>query len=566
MFLFNRDEGQGAFDPAPPNHPSAKRMRDYQQAAYEGVFREFGKGVQSTLVVLPTGTGKTVLFSKVANAWQDGNVLILAHRVELLNQAADKLASDLGFRPPIEQGQRGLEEDMIWQGGNVIVGSVQTMRNMKRMAKYRGSPFGLVIVDEAHHAVSASYRKIIDQCLELNPNCKVMGVTATPNRADKAALGIVFDSVAYGMELQEGIEQGWLVDIRQEYIQIDDVDFSGITLTRNKFGEADFRRDELETILTEEKALHAMAKPLLDRSTNGEQCLVFNAGVAHAHLMAAVLNRYKDQSAAAVDGKTDPVRREEIVRDFKAGRLQYLCNFGVFTEGFDAPSTVCVVMARPTRSVGLYLQMLGRGTRPLEGVVDGPPTAELRKAAIAASAKTHMVALDYVNNSRHKPVSVVDALGGDYDAEVRALAEDRIREKKDTGTVQEELEKAKADVALYGEEEKRKTIKAQEVRYTSHQVDVFGRGATPVGQSVDVPRGGASDGQIAFLCSFGVAYATAAAMSRRQIGAAINSYKERTCTAKMANILQRFGYQPVPFDQAKSIIDRIAANGWRRPE
>lgn len=557
MFL---SEAQPVF-----HHESIRRiMRDYQDAATLAAIKEFLDGRRSTLIVLPTGCGKTVIFARMASEWQTGNVLVLAHRIELLDQAADKLVPELGYRPPIEQGLRGLDEDMLWQGGNVIVGSVQTMRNIKRMQKYRECPFGLVIVDEAHHATSASYRQILDTCLEFNPNCRVLGVTATPHRADNTALGIVFESVAFGMELQEAIELGWLVGIRQEFVQIDDVDFSNIRMTTNKHGERDFPREELEAILTEEHALHAMAKPILDKSANGQQCLIFNAGVAHAHLMAAVLNRHKDNSAAAVDGKTDKEKRNEIVKDFHRGKLQYLCNFGVFTEGFDCPATSIVFMARPTKSPSLYLQMLGRGTRPLGGVVDGPPTPDLRKAAILASAKPHMLVVDYVGNSRHKPVSTIDALGGNYDVDVRKLAENRIKEKG--GDVRDELEKAKADFTLLAEEKIRRQIKASKVDYVTQEVDVFGHGAAPVEQGMEVPRGGCSDQQISLLVGLGVKYETAAGYSRRQAHAVIDSLTKTRCTKRQLNVLKKYGYEMMPFEEAKKTIDRIAANGWKRPE
>lgn len=543
------------------------KPRDYQLAAKAAVFADFARGSRSTLVVKPTGTGKTVLFTLVATEWQTGNVLVLAHRIELLDQAADKLAEELGYRPPIEQADRGVDVGLIWQGGNIVVGSVQTLRSDRRLEKFKRAPFGLIIVDEAHHATSQSYRKIVDACLAMNPDCRVLGVTATPRRADNAALGIVFDSVAYAMELQEAIELGWLVDVHQEYVQIDEVDFSNLSLTTNDLGESDFRPSDLEAILTEEQALHAIAKPILDKSEGGKQCLVFTAGVAHAHMLAAVLNRYRDDSAAAVDGKTDKALRREIIERFKSNRLQYLINFGVFTEGFDAPNTSVVVMARPTKSVGLYMQMLGRGTRPLAGVVDGIEDPEARRAAIAASPKPHMVVLDYVGNSKHKPVSSIDALGGNYDLETKALAERRVRESNGNANVMDELKKAKAEITLLREEQRRKGVKARDVHYSTVEVDVFGRGAAPVEQATGPHRGGSSDAQVAFLVNLGVQAETAAGYSSRQASAVIESLKAKRCTTKQANILTKYGYDPaVNFDAARKIIDAIAANGWKRPD
>jgi superfamily II DNA or RNA helicase len=437
---------------------TTKTLRDYQIASKARVFAEF-QHVQSTLIVLPTGCGKTVVLSKIANEWETGNVLILAHRIELLDQAADKLYSELGYRPPIEQGERGIDADTLWQGGNIIVGSVQTMRNMKRLEKFSRCPFGLIIIDEAHHATASSYRQILDNCLEWNPQCKVLGVTATPKRSDDAALGIVFDSLAYSMELQHAIEEGWLVDIQQEYVVVDGVDWSGIGSSKNELGEADFNRGELEAILTQEEALHSMATPILDTTNKGEQALIFTAGVAHAHQLAAVLNRHREGCAFAVDGTTPKDQRAEIVQKFHAGEVQYLANFGVFTEGFDCPNVSRVIMGRPTKSPSLYIQMLGRGTRPLAGVVDGIDSADARRFAISLSAKPHMIVLDFVGNSRHKAVSAVDALGGNYDVETKQLAEQRVKERG--GDVLDELKKAKAEIALLREEKRRQRIRGK---------------------------------------------------------------------------------------------------------
>lgn len=547
-----------------PQPTSARTLRDYQTRAKDCVFAEFNRGTQSTLIVLPTGMGKTVVLSKIATEWQAGNVLILAHRIELLDQAADKLAHELGYRPPIEQGQRGVDDDLIWQGGNVIVGSVQTMRNSKRIEKFSRTPFGLIIIDEAHHATAASYRSILDNCLGWNPNCKVLGVTATPKRADDTALGIVFDSLAFSMEMQEAIEQGWLVDIQQEYVIVDGVDWSDLGTSQNELGERDFDRVELERILTQEEALHAMATPILDKTPNGEQAIVFTAGVSHAHQLAAVLNRHRDGCAYAVDGTTPKDQRTEIVQKFHNGEIQFLTNFGIFTEGFDAPAVSRIVMGRPTKSPSLYIQMLGRGTRPLPGVVDGIDTAEGRRFSILTSGKPHMIALDFVGNSRHKAVSAIDALGGNYDVETRELAEERVRESG--GDVLDELKKAKAEIMLLREEKRRKGIKGK-ATYSTAKVSVFADHAAPVEQEPGIKRGGASDAQVALLVNLGVDYETAASYGKRQAGAVITSLKEKRCSTKQAAILRKYGYDSTHhnFDQASEIINAIAANGWRRP-
>ncbi len=553
---------------------AGKTLRDYQAASVEAVLREFDAHA-STLLVLPTGCGKTVVMAKLATGWERGNVLLLAHRIELLDQAAEKLGHELGYLPVVEQGQRGMDVDCLWQGGAVLVGSVQTMRGGRRLEKFARHPFDLILVDEAHHATAASYRKIIDHFRGLNPSLKVLGVTATPRRADNTAMGLVFDSVAYELPIVQAIEEGWLVPIEQEYVAVDCVDFDQLSVGKNDFGESDLKASELEAVLVEEEPLHAMARPILERAGD-RQCLIFTAGVAHAHLLAAVLNRYRDGSAAAVDGQTLPAKRKETVEAFAAGDLQFLTNFGVFTEGFDVPSVALVAMGRPTKSQGLYTQMLGRGLRPLPGVVDGPfgmggpvrsgaDMAAERRSRIAASMKPGCRVMDFVGNSEHKlagQMSSVDILGGNYDAEVRELAAERLRDKPGAD-VMAALRKAKAELTLLREQERRRPIRA-EVGFTAQRVDPFAPGPAPGVQGLTLTRGGATDAQIGLLVGLGVDYAEAAAFGRKQASAVIDKLRAKRCTNKQRAILAKYGEPTdVNCEEASRLIDEIAKRGWK---
>ena len=536
-----------------------RTLRDYQSESIAAIRREFERS-NSTVLVLPTGCGKTIVMAKLASEWPGGNVMLLAHRIELLDQAQAKIGSELGYLPVVEQGQRAMDMECMWQGGHVIIGSVQTMCGERRLEKFRQFPFDLIMVDECHHATAASYRKVIDYFLSLNPNLKVLGVTATPKRADNTALGLVFNSVAFELAIADAIEAGWLVNVEQEYVSVENVDFSHVGLAKNEVGESDLKASELEQVMVEEEALHALARPIIERAGD-RQALVFTAGVAHAHMLAAVLNRYRDGSAKAVDGETLKTARKEIVDDFMAGKLQFLTNFGVFTEGFDVPPVSLIAMGRPTKSVGLYTQMLGRGTRPLEGVVDGLPDAEARRAAIKASRKPSMLALDFVGNSRHKLVSSVDVLGGSYDVETRELAKRRAAAK--SSDVMEELKKARAEIMLIREQHRRRAVRA-EVAASYQKVDPFGHGPAPAQADVMQTRGGSTDAQIGFLVNLGVAHETAAGYGKKQASAVIESLKQKRCTNKQRAILAKYGEPTdVNFDQARAIIDEIAGVGWK---
>jgi superfamily II DNA or RNA helicase len=554
---------------------TVKTLRDYQQHAITGNDKHPGilpalETGKSAIAVLATGLGKTVIMSKVANDWRNGNVLCLAHRIELIDQMADTLAPELGYRPSVEQGPRGLDPNDLFAAGHVVVGSIQSMITDNRMRKFKRHPFGLMIIDECHRATSPSYVKLIERYREIHPAMRLLGVTATPNRTDQTAMGLVFDSVAFKMDIVEGVQAGWLVDIKQKFAVVESLDLSKISCARNEFGESDFKAAELEALLSQEGPLHAMTRPVLDCTKNGEQAIIFAASVSHAHLWAAVLNHYRPNCAAAVDGtmaKGEGGERTETIRKFKSGELQFLLNFNIATEGFDAPRTALVIMGRPTKSLLVYTQMLGRCTRPLPGCVDGLLTPEERKDAIAASGKPWATVLDFVGNSKHQIVSATDVLGGNYDVDVRDAADEIIGANRN-GNVLDALAKARASLLLEAEEKKRKPLRnivqGVELQYVLEDADPFS-GTQRQGKAT-TSRGGATDGQVSALVNLGMEQDAALAMGKKQASAVINKLRQERCTTKQAATLLKYGYNPKEYnaDQASEIIDAIAANGWRK--
>lgn len=553
-----------------------KTLRDYQQWAIDGNGAHPGimsslSTHPSTLLVLATGLGKTVVISKVASEWTRGNVLCLAHRIELVDQMADTLSYELGYRPSVEQGPRGIDPASLFAAGHVVVGCIDSMITEKRLKKFKDHPFGLIIIDECHRATSPRYVKLVDKFREQNPDCRLFGVTATPNRTDGTALGLVFASCAFEMGIVDGIDQGWLVDIHQKFAVVEDLDLSKIRCKKNDFGESDFKASELEAVLSQEGALHAMSRPVLDSTPNGEQAIIFAASVTHAKLWSAVLNHYRPGCAAAVDGtmlKGDGSERQRIVSDYKAGKLQFLLNFGIFTEGFDAPATKFVVMGRPTKSKLVYTQMLGRCTRALPGTVDGKPTPEERKDSIAESGKPYATVLDFVGNSKHSVITATDVLGGNFDVDVRQAA-DEIIGARGQANVRDMIAKARASLLLEAEERRRcpvrDAIKDVDLRYTMTDVDPFS--GAHRGRKATTSRGGATDSQVAALVNLGVDREQAIAYGRKQAGAVLNNMRQTRCTEPQARTLRKFGYNPetMNYDQAKEAIQKIADNGWRRP-
>lgn len=537
----------------------ARHLRPYQIDALAGV-RSTLETKASCVVVLPTGTGKTSVAATLMNEWPGGNCLFLAHTRELVDQAAQRLAGELGYPPVIEMGIRGGDEGMFYQGGMIVVGSVQSMLTDRRLAKYERHPFSLIVVDECHRAVSRSYRKVVDYFVAKNPHCKTVGLTATPNRADGIALGLAFEEVGYAMDIPDAINGGWLVPVRQRAVVVSDVEITGPSKT-NEVGEKDFTDSAVESVMIDEAALVATADPLV-REAAGRPTIVFCATVRHAHELAAVIDRYAPGSAAAVDGETPHEQRADLIAKFRSGRIQFLCNAQLFVEGFDAPTCSCVAVARPTKSTGRYTQMVGRGLRPLPGVVDGKGDARDRQLHIMSSDKPDCLILDFVNAGAAGLVTIDDVLGGDYDAEVRELAA-RDRKEGDTG-VSESLKRAKFLLALEREMDARAGNRGN-VAY-----EVFDRDGRPVAANggSGQKRGTITDGQLGFLVSLGHDRESALGYSVKRAATVIDSMRATRCTEKQRRTLVRAGINPdgIGVERASRIIDALAANGWKRPE
>ena len=396
------------------------KMRPYQRDALLAVKREW-ESVVSTLVVLPTGTGKTILFASAIKSVFPARSLVLAHREELIFQAVDKVKRVTGFQCEMEMANyRADLSEGLFGGPQVVVSTIQTQCSgadgSGRMSRFDPNMFGLLIIDEAHHATAATYRRVIDYYRQ-NPNLKVLGVTATPDRTDEKALGQVYDTVAYDYEIVNAIEDGWLVPIQQQIVEV-----SGLDVSEVKTTAGDLNGAELARVMEEERNLHEIAGPTIEIVGN-RRALVFAASVAHAERLSDILNRHRSGCAGWVCGKTNKDERRKTLAAFGEGKLQYVVNVGVLTEGFDDPGVEVIVMGRPTKSRSLYAQMVGRATRPLPGLVDGVEPAQARCEAIARSAKPTCLVVDFVGNSgRHKLMTSADILGGEVSDEAVARA------------------------------------------------------------------------------------------------------------------------------------------------
>ena len=324
-------------------------LRPYQQEAKDSIFEEWDKGVNKTLLVLPTGCGKTIVFAKVAEECvrRGSQVLILAHRGELLDQAADKIKTVTGLNCATEKA----EETCLGSWFNITVGSVQTMMREKRLGQFPADYFKTIIIDEAHHCVSDSYQRVLQHF----PDAKVLGVTATPDRGDMRNLGEFFESLAYEYTLPKAIKSGYLSPIKALTLPLK-IDMSGVGVQAG-----DFKVGDIGTAL--DPYLHSiadeMAKYCKDRKT-----VVFLPLVKTSQKFRDILCS-KGFQAAEVNGESQD--RAEILADFDAGKYNVLCNSMLLTEGWDCPSVDCIVVLRPTKVRSLYSQMVGRGTRLCPG-------------------------------------------------------------------------------------------------------------------------------------------------------------------------------------------------------
>jgi superfamily II DNA or RNA helicase len=449
----------------------------------------------------------------------------------------------------------------------VVVSSIQTQcagRNGDtRMKRFDPREFALLVVDEAHHATAPTYRRVLEHYGQ-NPDLKILGCTATPDRHDEEALGQVFDSVAFDYELLDAIRDGWLVPIQQRSVVVDGLDYSSIRTTAGDLNGADLAR-----VMEYEETLHGIAAPTMELAA-GRKTLVFAASVAHAERLCEIFNRHRTDCARFVTGTTPKDERRTMLADYAAGKFQMLVNVGVATEGFDEPGIQVVVMARPTKSRALYAQMAGRGTRPLPGLVDAHQEADARRAAIADSAKPACEIIDFVGNSgRHRLVTTADILGGNYSDEVVDRARAKAEEADGAAIdMAEALVDAERELAEERERARRAAIRVK-ARYTSQVVDPFEVFRIEPWRERGWDTGRQpSEKMLALLERNGIDTAGLTFTQAKQlVGEIIHRYEERRCSFKQARLLARYGYPTdVPFAEASRLIDALAKNGWKRPD
>jgi superfamily II DNA or RNA helicase len=354
------------------------QLRDYQEEAYQAAISDL-KQVNSAYVVLATGLGKTILFSKIIENWP-GRVLVLVNREELLQNAYTEIEQVTGEVLGIERAaEYGL-------GERIIVGTIQTVE--RKLNRYKPHEFSLIIIDECHNSASNAYKRVFDYFA----SARRLGFTATDARADGKLLP--YERCSYRMGIQQGIEQGYLVPIQGRRIVIESIDLTKVKLTKD--GDGDFDLEKLDEEML--KGASAIADVIANDYAFSRGILFF-PGCASALLTSELINKRLPGCSIYIDGKTTGKERRTLIGRLRNGDANWLCNVGIACEGFNWPEATVIGMCSPTTSQAAYVQKAGRGTRPLAGLLNGVNSPMSRIAAIGQSTKPYMTILDFVGVS-----------------------------------------------------------------------------------------------------------------------------------------------------------------------
>ena len=513
-----------------------QELRPYQQQARDRIHAEWDAGHTRTLLVLPTGTGKTIVFASVAadQVRAGDRVLILAHRGELLEQAADKLQRSTGLVSAVEKAESTCLDSWF----RVVVGSVQTLQRTARLERFPQDYFGTIIIDEAHHAITDGYRRILDYFC----GAKVLGVTATPDRGDMRNLGEVFDSLAFEYKLTDAIKEGYLCKIMAQTIPLQ-LDITSVTMSGGDYAVGDLGT-ALDPYL--EQIAAEMARRCKSRKT-----VVFLPLIKTSQKFRDLLNAHGFR-AAEVNGQSDD--RRQVLADFDAGKYNVLCNSMLLTEGWDCPSVDCVVVLRPTKVRSLYSQMVGRGTRLSPG-------------------KTDLLLLDFLwMTDKHELCRPADLV-----CEDRTVARQMTEHLAETGCpedIKEAAAQASEDVVAQREEalakqlEEQRRKKAKLVDPLQYEMSIQAEDLAGYVPAFGWEAGPPSEQQTAALEKQGILPdAVESAGKAALLLDRLNKRRdEGLTTPKQIRCLEKYGFQHVgtwSFEAARHMIDRIAAQGWR---
>lgn len=551
-------------------------LRKYQNEAVESTFQSWKGGNRSVVGRLFTGGGKTVIFADVIKRFQK-RALVIAHREELIWQARAKIEIVTGYKFQVEMGDYRSVNNFgsdLFNPNNVgdagVVATIQTLTaggdGLGRMTKFLPTDFDLLIGDEFHHFTSPSCRRMMDY-FKQNKNLKILGVTATPNRADEESLSQIADDVAFDRDMNYGIREGWLVPIKAQAVHIESLDFKNIKLTAG-----DLNQGQLSAVMESEKPLYGIADSIIEIAGD-KRGIGFSPSVNHARMMTDIFNRYRAGCAAHINGKTDKDERKKINSDFANGAIRWIWNCGTHAEGFD-DAGVEVIVPKPTKSVSLLEQMVGRGTRPHDFIapkLGDISNAGFRRAMIQRSEKQSCLVLEYYGN-RYDLATTFDLFTGnvteDAVKQAVALARQNGGRVSVTKTLDEEEKRAEEKKRKEIEEAAKKAkliVKSQFKSTSFNPFDALGiTAAKPRGWDVKKEP---SEKMRGVLRKMGLNpddfdYS----QTKQLVGEQMSRWQNGLCSMKQAKWLSAHGYPTkLKFEQASAIMSAWQKNGWRKP-
>ena len=516
------------------------QLRPYQEEARLKVQEQWDGGVDKTLLVLPTGCGKTIVFSKIIEdrVKLGERVLILAHRSELLEQASDKLKKSTGLNTALEKA----ESSSLGSWFRVTVGSVQTLQREKRLKQFSNDYFDTIVIDEAHHCISNGYQNVLNHF----DKAKVLGVTATPDRGDMKDLGTYFESLAYEYKIVDAIKEGYLSKIQSLTIPLN-LDLSGVATQNGDFKASDVS-NALDPYL--EQIADEMIKHCKDRKT-----VVFLPLVATSQKFRDILNS-KGFKAAEVNGESKD--RAQILEDFDNDKYNVLCNSMLLTEGWDCPSVDCVIVLRPTKVRALYSQMVGRGTRLHPG-------------------KENLLLLDFLwHVEKHelcRPAHLI-AQSEEVAKKMTELSEKEVGfavdlEEVEVKATEEVIQDREASLAKQLAEQRRK--KGKLVDPLQFEMSIAAEDLANYVPSFLSEQAPPSEKQIEVLEKMGINASEIECSGKASLLIErINKRRDAgLATPKQIRLLESRGFRKVgswKFEEANNMITRIAANSWRLPK
>ncbi|MGN0843937.1 MAG: DEAD/DEAH box helicase [Kiritimatiellia bacterium] len=520
------------------------KLRPYQNDAVASVEAEFAHGVRSTLIVLATGCGKTIVFSHLAarEVRRGGRVLILAHRGELLTQAIDKLRAATGIEAGLEKAEETSDVAFDELPYTVVVGSVQSMKSQKRLARFAKDEFSLIVIDECHHALTGTYRAVIDHF----PDAHLLGVTATPDRGDLRSLSEVFQTIAYEYSIVDAIRGGYLSPIFVQTVPLR-IDLSGVAVQ-----SGDFQASSLGSAL--DPYLRQICREIKERC-HDRKTIIFTPLIATSKKILGIFAEEGIHNVREVNGES--VDREETLAWFAhAPKGCVLLNSMLLTEGYDEPSCDCIVILRATKVRSLFVQMVGRGTR-------------------LCDQKNNLLLLDFLwMTASHDLCRPACLLSDDPDVCTTITK----RQEKCKGGAELDLSPETLESAQSETVKKREDALAKKLRQQANKkgklfdalqfAELTGvtdlSDAPTTLQDNDRPTMEIVDRleRLGFACPG----------SQTAAEKLLTAYQQRVdsglSTHKQIRLLSSRGFRNVaewPFSAAKKMIDRIAASGWKNP-